>query len=198
MNAARLIALLAGSSINATGQASAIRWDPINNGSGTISFSNANRTESFSGGTVQNTFPAIGIYGQSTDLWYAELVVSSFNSGMGVGFGNSTIASAANLGGSSGSIGYAANGNVTFNGSTVAATGVTYTLNDVIGLATNRNTGQYYFSKNGVWISSADPGGSGGFSGPSGSVVIAASGTSGAGLTIPTNYSYGPDGYRPW
>jgi hypothetical protein len=64
-------------------------------------------------------------------------------------------------------IGYAMNGNYTYNNSDTSG-GASYAANDIIGVALDATNAKLYFSKNGSWQFSGDP------SNNSGGISIAA------------------------
>ncbi len=126
--------------------------NPLKNPGGSTTFSNGNLEATFN---LSGTFPVpMGTFGVSSGKWYWEITPTSGASGaggVGIGIGNAQCVPT-----SAGALGVTANGwayyytGNKYNNNTSSAYGVSYTNNDIIGVALDCDNGTLVFYKNGV------------------------------------------------
>ena len=162
--------------------------NPVDTYSTSPTFSNANLTIStptFGYGAARSTISV------SSGQWYWEVTVTSnSNGGPMIGIYGTT-ATLTGIYTTASGYAYEADTGQKWNNGSGASYGSSYTVNDVIGVALNLNSGTLTFYKNGVSQGTA-------FTGLAGSFCAAASDSSGSGSSvIAANFGQRPFSYTP-
>lgn len=118
-----------------------------------ITLSNGNRTATGTGGGWKSVRANTGV---SFGKWYWEVKVTSFDSGVMVGIGKSSAGLTSYCGADANGWSYNWGGNI-YHSAGATAYGSTFSVNDVISVALDMDSGEVWFAKNGVWQNSGNP-----------------------------------------
>ncbi len=138
-------------------------WSPTDKDND-ITISNANKTATVTG----SSSPGTGRYqnvrgnvGKASGKWYFEVTCTDIDTGGGshtVGIGTSSASLTEGIGSDSGGYGYEHSTGNKWHTPTYTNLGATYTSGDKIGVAYDLDNGKIWWSKNGTWLGSGDPG----------------------------------------
>ena len=122
-----------------------------------ITLSNSNLTAT---STYNNWHGIRSIEGKSSGKWYWETTIdvdSAFHY-IRVGVGTVDASLSLQIGNDAYAYGYSAENGEKYNNNVSPAYGATYTTGDIIGVALDMDNGKLWWSKNGVWQASGNPG----------------------------------------
>jgi hypothetical protein len=119
-------------------------------------YSNGNLDVALSTAGVTSIPSAVNSLGVSSGKWYFEFTPTVLNTGCLIGI-TATPTSNVYPGGNSSSYGYYSVDGNKFNNASGTAYGNSFTVNDIIGIAFDIDSGKIWFAKNGTWQASGNP-----------------------------------------
>ena len=119
-------------------------------------YSNGNLDVALSTTGITSISSAVNSLGVSSGKWYFEFTPTVLNTGCLIGI---TATPTLNVypGGNSSSYGYYSVDGSKFNNASGTAYGNSFTVNDIIGIAFDIDSGKIWFAKNGTWQASGNP-----------------------------------------